>query len=784
MKSAKHHGMSLLYHSKAMDLSSLSVNMDEDIVPVAEPLRNDLITAENKVFADFDETLKRFGYMSFNRAILNVFGKDDLLQSSVSTPVGSIYLYPLKIHGDTFVFSLYVPDLPDLDHRKMIPTFEAMHGMLDELRKITLVRGINFEQQEQILQQHANRFIQHAEIEFLQGSWNAGKAPSAKTTIDEIIALHSAPEFMRIAMVTMPWHVNYLTNRLELSEIEATQELDTLEEVDETRIIDLTKLAPPVPLVPSLVTSSITALNDAWKVIESSFVPAWKRKLVEAFVRRYMTEIQASTFTIDTPLPGIETAIDDAVGDNLEKLIGFLAGVDKKLDDGEEQTFDLASFTSVYDGFKEIYITVDGQGDIFDSIAAAYDAWEKTGHYLGSPTATFDFKQFVQDIKKTLQRLQTAFKPVVLKNIRVELARQVTSTLESRLATELLETERGAVKQAGTKMLAKAIADLLKREVEKIAAGAETNGESLLDMVGFSVEFTNILHESTTVFKIDVDDLVQFANDLLDDDAQRAAVYVHVQKFATLKSDIYFLRDFLLKPETFNQFLEKHAAHFYDPLSFSKQFSDFISEDLEQLPLDWASLASNWLVAFSNLYQVQYAQKAFDRAELLRRFFDFISIVVEGQVSFEQIFAIITSYSSTVTDPKEKKGLIEYMKRFEQSQGAQEQLPAYLENKIDSFLNEQGLGSLVAASLEQEGSIESVIARSVEDLASISTDIILVPAETVFQAEKDTRIEFKISIDMVLDRLSVHLSTNAFKLVDFQPTTGIEIADQIRGGEP
>nr|MDO8119176.1 hypothetical protein [Candidatus Sigynarchaeota archaeon] len=178
MTDAHDHGLYLVYFNKAMDLFALSININEEPVFFNEETRTEMINAGHVLLTKLNEKLKACSHLEFNRVLFNVYNASDLVNGNTDKPIGKVLVFPLKIQDDNILFAVQSKDTTNLDYRKIIPSLEYMQSMFDEIRKVTLVRGINFVQQNHVLQRYANRFLQYPEIDFMDGIWNADVKPA------------------------------------------------------------------------------------------------------------------------------------------------------------------------------------------------------------------------------------------------------------------------------------------------------------------------------------------------------------------------------------------------------------------------------------------------------------------------------------------------------------------------------------------------------------------------------------------------------------------------------
>ncbi|MHA1683458.1 MAG: hypothetical protein ACTSUE_21140, partial [Promethearchaeota archaeon] len=279
-----------------------------------------------------------------------------------------------------------------------------------------------------------------------------------------------------------------------------------------------------------------------------------------------------------------------------------------------------------------------------------------------------------------------------------------------------------------------------------------------LDVEALKSGILSRLHLFIAGFQLTIQELVQFANELLDDE-ERDVISPHVQKFLNLKRDINFLKNFILQPEIYNNFMHLHSEHFYDPKSFAKQMSAFASDGAEKLPIEWTVLMENWFSTFSNVFQIKHAQQSMSRPEIIARYFDFIKIIADEQDNFENTFTIISSYAGSLKDSREKRILLEFLKRFEQSQDIQEKFPGYFEKKIQEAMDELDIGNLLQINVNDPAFKDKLIKKTIGDTLNPLSQSLVFPSELAWRKGEG---EFKFLFKVEDGILKVDLTTNWF----------------------
>ncbi len=767
MTTVPRHGMSLAYHNKAMDLHSLVINVNEELLATSEQRRNHFVELQQKFLSDIDAALKRHSLLSFNRATMRVHARAQILRGITADPIGQALFFPLKIQGDTLTYTLLTAGKEPFDHRRVIPSMEKIQAHLDEVRRVTLVRGINFVQQDTILQRYANRCMQYAEDDYIEARWNLAKPanvqPSTSVDIDAPPA-PERPEWIRVATYNMPWRVDAITGEFIPSADEATQEIETLSAIEDEYLIQFNIVCPALPLVPRLLETAVERLNKLWADLSLTFVPQWKHDLVQGLVSSIMTDVDIEAYSVIMSPGTIERGFLDKVIGHVKGYDEYASGLEARFHDLRSQPVDANIFGAMLEGFKSVV----GKSPAIDMLADAVKA-AHAGSLASTITPGMDSDSRVAEgtmlqVKQGITGMRSALVQAAVEELKLSLLQHATANLDARLFKDAMQNERGIVKAIGTSVLKLTSETFLRRQVERLAS-ADAVDSPIVDSHAFKDDYKATLKSCIAAFKIDIGQLIQLAAELLDAN-QQDVIAPYLQKFLSLKRDVVFLKEFLLKADVLNKFLEKHYEHFYDPKSFSKLLGDWVSGEVAQLPVEWGSLLGNWFAAFTNVYQIQHAQKPLLRSEIMQKFYEFTKIVADEQNSFDNTFAIMSSFVGTLTDSKDKKALTEYLKRFEQSQAFQEKFPNYLEGKISKVLDEIQASDL-EVTLKDRAGIAAAIAKRVEaGIPGMPAGGVVIPSEIVFQFDKDGKIEFKLALEVTPNGLTATLLTNWFRLVE------------------
>ncbi|NMC05383.1 MAG: hypothetical protein GYA24_09235, partial [Candidatus Lokiarchaeota archaeon] len=555
MTSVPGHGMALSYYNKAMDLHSLVIDVNEEILATSEEKRAHVIGLQQKFLKDIDVALKRHSQVSFCRATVHFFPKASLLRGSTKTPVGQALFFPLKIQGDALTCALFTAGIEPLDHRRIIPTMEKIQSQLDEVRRVTLVRGINFVQQDAILQRHANRLMQHAEADYCEARWHQAKQPvmksPAKMAID-VPPVPERPEWLKVATYHMPWHIDATNGQFIPRVDETTQEIEALEAaIEDEYLIQFHIVCPAIPIVPRLLETACTHLDKLWTELIPSFVPRWKHDLVQALIGRVVASMKTEEYSIKTT-PGImERDVLDLVIGLMKGYDEYASGLEGKFRDLKSQPVDANIFNAMLEGFK----TVVGKSASIDLLADAI----KTAHAASlastiSPGMESDprvAEGTLLQVKLGIHGLKTTLVQSTVEALKQAMLGQVATKLDDLLIKKALQNEKGIVKEIGISIVKEASKTFFRRHVEQLA-GEGGAGTPVLDPATYQADYKEALHSYLATFKIDIGQLIQLAAELLDQD-QQDTIAPYMQKFIALKRDVVFLKEFVLKSNVLNK---------------------------------------------------------------------------------------------------------------------------------------------------------------------------------------------------------------------------------------
>jgi hypothetical protein len=766
MTTTSSHGMSLAYHNKAMDLSALTINVNEDLLAVSDERRAEMVNLQNNFLQDIDGAFKRYARVSLNRVTLDLHDQAKLMAGVASEPVGQALYFPLKVNEDTLTCTLCTRDTTRLDFRRVIPSIEKIQAHLDEVRRITLVRGINFVQQEQVLQRYANRFMQLAENDYLSSKWFIEKHGTAQPSSTVSIDVHEAkekPDYIKIATYRMPWSVDFTKNEFVPSIDDVSLEISPLDKIDDEYTTQFALVCPALPMIPKLLDLAVTRIKALWKDVSAAFVPPWKHDLVQSIVNRVMAEVNASDYSIKTTPGTIERDMLDKVLAHLKGSEVYASGLEIKFHDLQSQPVDHNIFNAMLEGYKNVVGASPVIDELANTIKAARAAFLKAAIAPGMESDAGLAEAILSHVKQHVSGLKISIVNAAVDEIKLGILKKSVAKMESKLITDMLSGDKGIVKAIGTTIVSRVSQEFVNAEVKRLC-NLDAASAAIIDPATFKAGFKAVTKRFISGFKIGIDEFIQLAAELLDPKDQEI-IAPHLQKFIALKRDVLFLKEYILKADILAKFLEKHYEHFYDPKSFAKLLGDFVSGELAQLPVEWGSLLGNWLSAFMNVFQIQHAQKAFTRAEIIRKFYEFTKIVADEQNNFDNTFAVISIYAGTLAESKDKKALLEYLKRFEQSQGMQEKLPGYFESRIAKAIDGIKAADL-EVTLKQDEVVAAITRRASSDILALVPATVAIPSEVVLQFDKDAKIEFKLAIEAAPDGLTVTMLTNWFKLVD------------------
>ncbi|HME56000.1 MAG TPA: hypothetical protein VKM55_27600 [Candidatus Lokiarchaeia archaeon] len=768
MTETPRHGISVAYHSKAMALDSLSIDVNEEIVATSDENRSKFIELQSKALSEIDDALKRYAHVGLNRATFALHEKQQLVNFDGSTPSVKIMFFPLHVQEDAFTCMLCMKDAPQLDFRKMFPFFEKSQGLLDEIRKVTLVRGVNYDQQALILQRYANRFLQHAENDIAESQWSmepaAMESEAVQGDTDKKSTIKERPDYVKLATLKCHWNVDFFSSEIAILQDDVSQELETLETIDDEYRVEFEKICIPIPLVTRLGDIVVGKFKALWAGLAPSFVPGWKQDLVQGIARHVMDEIDLGKYSCQTSIDTMKNEIQEKFEGYMQGFDEYVTGLESKFKGLENQSIDYTIFNAMLDGYKDAVGSPPNIDIMADAIKAARGAILATSIAPNMETDALIAEMTMDHVKNCLVGFKDGMTRFTLERVQQAIVMRISRHVEEQLEKALVQAETGIVQVVNAALVKKIAREFASNQAKRLATQDVQESEAILEPSMILEAYKTTARSVIAGFKIDTDGLLQFANEMLDETI-RDIIAPHVQKFLALKRDVSFLKEFVLKGDVLNNYLDQHSEHFYDPKSFSKGLSDFVSEDLSQLPVEWGSLLVNWFTAFTNVFQLQHTQKAMTRPEIVQKFFDFIKIVADEQTNFDNTFAILSSYAGSLTDSKEKNALLEFLKCFEQSQEVPEKFLPHFENRIVKAIDAIDPSELEIP-LDHESISSEIIKGMATDTSYLVPGTILVPSEIVLQLDKDAKVEFKLQFNAGADGLEISILTNWMRLME------------------
>ncbi|MFX0098605.1 MAG: hypothetical protein ACFFCS_03420 [Candidatus Hodarchaeota archaeon] len=762
------HGIMLVYYNKAMDLHSISINASEDIVAFGEEKRVEIINFEHDIISKLDSDIKKYSNIDFSRVFLDAYPISNFIYPKEFAPTGKITFFPLKIKSDEFIFNYYATGTKQLDHRKILPSLEHVQEMLEEIEKITLVRGINFVQQEKILQFHSFRVLQYMEMDALDDKWVKEELIDADDIDDELKTDDAfweiKPDYLKIGALNIPWTLDMNSKTIKLDKNGFSQEMEELKEIEEEDMMDFFEIITPLPMIPQVMETVIDKINMIWRVFSSNLSSEWRINLIALFFKQVFNLIETQELDykhLTKDIVNVLTTWKNYVVKKYEDWFGDLKNTLESLD---KQEIKEEVIKEHFNGFKEIF----GDSNYNEFI----EIIDQSYHWILSNPLTTAFtknsqiaERIIEQLDDTIQKAKNESETNLIKHLKAEVIRECITTISNKIREDLLDKEEGVVRKIGDILLEQFLEEFLNDELREDFSSELITEDVFFNIQEFKIKFLIKLGDIITSFKLSIDQLIQFAGDLLEP-GEKEMIERHIQRFLILKHDVEYLREFLLRDELFNEFIKNHKNHFYDPKSFANQYNDYVEEKLKEAPVEWDILVENWFTAFSNVFQLKHAQDAFSRPEIIAKFFEFIRIVTGEQVHFDNIFAIISSYVSTLGESSEKEALFQYMKRFEQSQDVQETFPSYLEKKIRALVEDIDFESELTIDLKAQSIVDGIISKRIDTSVNVFPDCLIIPSEIVFNHESNKSIEFKLECNLNENGLDVGVFSNWFKIMD------------------
>lgn len=758
------HGIFLVHYSKAMDLYSLAININEALIAYTEEKRNNVIELEEQMLENINNVTQKLANVDFNNFSLSIHAMADFTAETSPSASGSLLYMPSSIKGDEMIFKLYTLSDLALDHRKIHPSLEQVQEQLTEVRDVTLVRGINFMQQEKVLQYHSKIALQYLERDYLEREWIAKeKAESGEDNgIPEEDDLTSIidPRFEKYQFSTLdiPYHVDYLRKALIIDDDNFSFTLDPLKNMDDDIVVEFFKDITPPPIIPRMVREIFQTIQASWISSLTNSVHEWKAKLVEISLNHVLDDISRGPFDFSMNIADIkETAKNrfTSIGQKMNELSHSLENI--MVDIGEDM-FNDEKIEVLLESYEEVFGDEPFARDIIEIFKIArYSVHEN----VISPLMLHDpnlARKIMGEFRKELDMISEKCVFPLLENLGRALFVECSKIIGQYLNDSVLANEQGVVKEVGNRILQEFSAEYLNEVIRGLVLSLDQARGVLLDIEGIKSDIITKLDDFISNFKLSTTELIEFASQLLDEEEQDT-IRPHVQKFLALKRDVSFLKDFIMQPDVYNVFMKIHSEHYYDPKSFSKHFGDLFTDEIEKLPLEWSNLAENWFAAFSNVFQIKHAQSSMTRAEIVSKFLDFIKIVSDEQGTFENTFSVISSYIATMNDTREKQLLLEFIKRFEQSQDVQEKFPRYFGKKIREALETVDLGDLLVIDTGIEEFRNKLISESIKDSLNPLSSFVNSPSRLSW---RKAGVEYMLEFDLHPRNLHVDIFSSWF----------------------
>ncbi|MHA1698185.1 MAG: hypothetical protein ACTSWN_05030 [Promethearchaeota archaeon] len=768
-----YHGLVLRYYCRDMDLNSLSINANEEVISLTEEKRAELVQTEDEILRSLESDLQDYSNVIFSMGFFNVIRASNMNSGDLGEKDGTTFLFNMDLGDDNLIFHVFKEGDLNVDFRKMIPSFERIHSEFSELEKVTLVRGINFIQQQSILQFHTNRILQYLEMDYIQDRWQKNEALDLDSELSDLVieidglVLDSKPDFLKFATVRIPWSVDLNNNRLLLNIDGFSGKVESLITFDEDVIMRLWAYAIPLPLIPKIINDLLNRYREIYNTMSVHLIDEWIKDLHHSFIRQLVTRLSGIDIRASLKLAEFIETMTGIIDDLSEKYqVGF-SGLGYKIEDLDYNIFASEKYPEFKDSFKEVFSHIEFIDDVIEIFRKAHESLIFKGldpsilkdKNISTKVLDRFFREF-DGIKENIV-------PALIRSIQKEILRRSMDFIRSRINDIVLSKEVGVVRDIGEKILNIFTDKFLTDEVSiQLYSGSSSDTDRLLlNLQGYKQRLLQSLKEFIANYKLDVNDFIRFANELLDD-KEKDLIVPHLNRFLALKRDVGFLKEYIFKPEIFNEFIEWRGDLFYDPNSFSKQFSEIIMQRVEDLPIEWPVIIPNWFTAFSNVLQVGFTQEHFGRPEILSKFFDFVEVVAERQCQFDNIFAVISSYIASIDDSNadEKNALLEFLKKLEYSKDVQEKFTKYFEKKIQETIESIDLLEILGFSLSSEGFLDGVIADCINERLRVFPDSIIVPAEIRLVSEKNRILEFRLNFQVKQDHLEVDISTNWFKI--------------------
>ncbi|MHA1913555.1 MAG: hypothetical protein ACW97V_04205 [Promethearchaeota archaeon] len=276
-----------------------------------------------------------------------------------------------------------------------------------------------------------------------------------------------------------------------------------------------------------------------------------------------------------------------------------------------------------------------------------------------------------------------------LELIRISLPQYLSRRRLKTLTFDLIEKskvmftkEQKPVMLMGLKLLEKFKESIFNQIEIKLKT---TNEFNLFNEKILIEEFQILVKKNITSFfdnvGMKIEDLVSFAE--IQMESKDNSIIFHIEKFKKFSSELNYLLSYILRHSTINRFIKDESTNgIIDPLNFVRKFHRFLEKRIGGIDLEWKLYILQWIDDYSKKFVKIEDQKNWTVIEIYSDLLDYIEQREENEQKLENFLKFLDEYIAEISDPLERKQLLEFYKQYELSIGIHDEFPKYVMNKI------------------------------------------------------------------------------------------------------
>ncbi|MFW9970490.1 MAG: hypothetical protein ACFFDF_09840 [Candidatus Odinarchaeota archaeon] len=182
-----------------------------------------------------------------------------------------------------------------------------------------------------------------------------------------------------------------------------------------------------------------------------------------------------------------------------------------------------------------------------------------------------------------------------------------------------------------------------------------------------------------------IDDLISFAE--IQIESSLDIIRNHIEKFKKFSTELHYLLSYILRHSTINRFIkEEPDKEISDPVSFSTRFHRFLEKRIGGINLEWKFYILEWIKDYSKKYLRPEEQRIWTLDEVYNDFIDYLKERESNEQKIENFLIFLDSYIGHLSNPEEKRLLLEFSKNYDLSINIKTEFPKYVKNTINNEL--------------------------------------------------------------------------------------------------